>query len=105
MDCVKAFAALRQAAQIFEEAGALEAANELRREQERVALATQTILSPLEVGGSMLPTDTDDTILFDIPNFLDAAVSLSYGIILQLYTNTSQTWDEPFPVLNTYTLD
>ena len=61
---------------MFEEAGALEAANDLRREQERIALATQTILSPLEVEGSILPEDADDAVLFDIPSFLDAAVSL-----------------------------
>jgi hypothetical protein len=63
---------------MFEEAGALDAAKEVRQELERVALLTQTILSPLEYGGDAPPEPAleGSTALFDIPSFLDAAVSL-----------------------------
>jgi len=74
----KAFVALGQAALMFEEAGAVEAAREVRQEQERVALLTQTTLSPLEYDSSAPsePALEECATLFDIPSFLDAAVSL-----------------------------
>ncbi len=44
LDCRKPIAALLQAAQMFEQAGAAEVAAEIRREQERLALLSQTVI-------------------------------------------------------------
>ncbi|KAJ9151755.1 Fungal transcriptional regulatory protein, N-terminal [Pleurostoma richardsiae] len=88
LDHRKAFLSLRQAAQMFEEAGAVEAANEVRREQDRLVLLTQTVLSPEENQGVTSPSGPEEAALFDIPSFLDAA-----------------TWDEQFPSLSMYILD
>ncbi|KAM0806807.1 putative Transcription factor domain-containing protein [Seiridium cardinale] len=66
------FPALHQAAQMFEQAGAVDAANDIRREQDRLAMMTNTILSPevLENGQA----ERDVNALFDIPSFWDEAV-------------------------------
>ncbi|KAI4604168.1 hypothetical protein KJ359_000296 [Pestalotiopsis sp. 9143b] len=80
------FPALHQAAQMFEEAGSVEAANDIRREQDRLAMLTSTVLSPevLEHGNA----EREANELFDIPSFWDEA-----------------NWDDAFPEMNVYTLD
>ncbi|KAL3449854.1 hypothetical protein BJX65DRAFT_272071 [Aspergillus insuetus] len=88
LKCDEALTALRQAAEMFEQAGATDAAREVRRERKRMALLTQTVLSSPEDANSMPDLATLNGELFDIPNFLDAA-----------------TWDEPFPTLDLYMLD
>ncbi|KAL2825076.1 hypothetical protein BDW59DRAFT_76583 [Aspergillus cavernicola] len=88
LQCGEAITALRQAAQMFEEAGATDAAREVRREQKRMASLTQTVLTPTEDTNSVPDPATIDGNLFDIPNFLDAA-----------------RWDEPFPTLDVYMID
>ncbi|KAJ0413377.1 hypothetical protein BJY00DRAFT_61260 [Aspergillus carlsbadensis] len=89
IQCGEALTALRKAAQMFEEAGAPEAAKEVRQEQRKMAVLTQTILSPIEDDNLRPgPATIDDETFFDIPNFLDAA-----------------TWDEPFPIIDMYMLD
>ncbi|KAH8205255.1 hypothetical protein TruAng_000502 [Truncatella angustata] len=80
------FPTLNQAAEMFEQAGAVEAAIDIRREQDKLALLTNTVLSPevLEHGN----LDKDANALFDIPSFWDEA-----------------NWDDAFPEMNVYTLD
>ncbi|OKL58576.1 hypothetical protein UA08_06004 [Talaromyces atroroseus] len=77
---------LQQAAHMFEQAGAIDAANEVRRDGERIAVLTQTVLSPEAfenpAGDMPLPA------LFDIPSF--------FG---------EMGWDEDFPALDTFAFD
>lgn len=76
LDCEKSLLALLQAAQIFEEAGASETATEMRREQGRLASATNTTLPPLDVPDLVLGDAQLDS-FFDIPSFLDDMVCFS----------------------------
>lgn len=77
------FPALHQAAQMFEEAGSVEAANDIRREQDRVAMLTSTVLSPevLEHGNA----EREANELFDIPSFWDEAVRLFFASLLTMH--------------------
>lgn len=59
---------------MFEQAGAIDAANEIRRDGDRVAALTQTVLSPEVVENPV--ADTQLPILFDIPSIFDEMVSL-----------------------------
>ncbi|ETS74222.1 hypothetical protein PFICI_14088 [Pestalotiopsis fici W106-1] len=80
------FPALHQAAQMFEGAGSVDAANDIRKEQDKLAMLTNTVLSPevLEHGNA----EREANQLFDIPSFWDEA-----------------NWDDAFPEMNVYTLD
>ncbi|KKK20388.1 hypothetical protein AOCH_005226, partial [Aspergillus ochraceoroseus] len=73
LDYEESFMALHQATILLEEAGAVEAAKEVRREHERLALLTQTAMSSTEEHFAPEPTAIDDENLFDIPSFLNAA--------------------------------
>lgn len=75
--------ALLQAAQVFEQAGALDVASELRREREKFAASTNIVLSP-----EPPPESVNDVPLFDIPSFLDKPL-----------------WDSAFPLINNYMLE
>ncbi|CAI7636475.1 unnamed protein product [Penicillium glandicola] len=85
IDCRRLLGRVRQAAHMFQEAGALDAANELRQSVDRIAAATQTVLSPeaeaLENPGIEIPLNR----LFDIPNFID-----------------EMAWDDDFPTLGMF---
>ncbi|VUC25571.1 unnamed protein product [Clonostachys rosea] len=76
------FEMLQRAAQMYEQAGAVEAANEVRRERERIADLTQTAITPQAVA-SVGAIEAENPVLYDISSFLDEA-----------------TWDEEFPTLN-----
>ncbi|KAF7516461.1 hypothetical protein G7054_g14143 [Neopestalotiopsis clavispora] len=80
------FPALHQAAQMFEGAGSVDAANDIRKEQDKLAMLTNTVLSPevLEHGNA----DREANQLFDIPSFWDEA-----------------NFEDAFPEMNVYTLD
>ncbi|PYI07542.1 hypothetical protein BO78DRAFT_396400 [Aspergillus sclerotiicarbonarius CBS 121057] len=88
LQCSESVNALRQAAQMFQEAGATEAAREVRREQKKMALLTQTVVSPSEGSSAHDSAIVDGGRIFDIPSFLDTA-----------------TWYEPFPMLDMFVLD
>lgn len=60
---------LQQAARMFEQAGAIDAANELRADGERLAALTRTVVSP-----EVLTSETPFPTLFDIPSFFDEMV-------------------------------
>ncbi|TPX12711.1 uncharacterized protein E0L32_000888 [Thyridium curvatum] len=77
LDCEKSLLALLQAAQIFEEAGASETATEMRREQGRLASATNTTLPPLDVPDLVLGDAQLDS-FFDIPSFLDDMLDIDH---------------------------
>lgn len=73
---------------MFEQAGAVDAASDIRREQDKLAMRTNTILSP-----EILEHDYADrasNALFDIPSFWDEAVRapLREFPILYMLTNT-----------------
>ncbi|KAH8896861.1 hypothetical protein GQ53DRAFT_528128 [Thozetella sp. PMI_491] len=87
LDCQKYLASLRKAAQMFEQAGAQEAANEMRWEQENLLELTQTELSPEAYDDGIDATMEETEGLFDIPNFLN-----------------DMTWASDFPILSDYTL-
>lgn len=57
---------------MFQQAGAFDAANELRQGVDRIAASTQTVLSPesLETPGIEIHLNG----LFDIPSFIDDMV-------------------------------
>ncbi|CEJ61253.1 hypothetical protein PMG11_09790 [Penicillium brasilianum] len=74
---------VQQAAEMFEEAGAQDTANELRRDSDLLAELTQTALSPRVAQNSS--SDIQLSELFDIPNFLE-----------------EMTWDENFPALGIF---
>ncbi|RAO64684.1 uncharacterized protein BHQ10_000696 [Talaromyces amestolkiae] len=84
VDCKRLLVMLQQAARMFEQAGAIDAANELRTDGERLAALTQTVVSPEVFTNSEAPFPT----LFDIPSFFDEMV-----------------WDDDFPALGTLPLD
>ncbi|PWY87961.1 hypothetical protein BO94DRAFT_565816 [Aspergillus sclerotioniger CBS 115572] len=88
LQCGESVTALHQAAQIFHEAGATEAAREIRRELKKMALLTQTVLSPSEGSSVQDLTTVNGGGIHDIPSFLDTA-----------------TWYEPFPMLDLFMLD
>lgn len=99
------FTALHQAAQMYEEAGAIEAAQDIRREEEKLARMTNTVLSPeiLEDAESRRESNP----LFDIPSFLNEAVrNPPPHQSLKTTTDASrQNWFDSFPELNVYSLD
>ncbi|KAJ5578606.1 uncharacterized protein N7459_007570 [Penicillium hispanicum] len=74
---------VEQAAEMFAEAGAQDTANELRRDINRMAALTQTVLSPRVVQDSS--GDVPLSELFDIPSFME-----------------EMTWDENFPALGIF---
>lgn len=76
IDCQKYLTRLRQAAQLFELAGAVELANDLKRGREKLGDITETILTP-DMDLDVTPEDALNSALFDIPTFLDGTV-LSY---------------------------
>ncbi|KAH8669088.1 hypothetical protein BX600DRAFT_497041 [Xylariales sp. PMI_506] len=86
LDHSRVFPTLYQAARMFEEAGFVDVANDIRREQENLAALTNTILSSenYEFTGD----DANSNRLFDIPSFLDEA-----------------TLDNVFPQINLYALE
>jgi hypothetical protein len=93
---------LQQAAQLFEQAGAIDAANEVRRDGDRVAALTQTVLSPEEYENPV--EDTPLPALFDIPSFFGEMVRLFYIIRTfnaAVFNSSKQGWDEDFPALDT----
>jgi hypothetical protein len=57
---------------MFEEGGAQDTANELRRDSDRIAALTQTILSPRAIQNSS--GDIPLSELFDIPSFIEVMV-------------------------------
>lgn len=61
---------------MFEQAGAIDAANELRTDGERLAALTQTVVSPEVFTNSEAPFPT----LFDIPSFFDEMVCI-FGVL------------------------
>jgi hypothetical protein len=92
---------------MFEQAGAVDAANDMRQELERLATLTETYMSP-ETHGSLeagIPVDG----LFDIPNFLDQAVSYPFRVCgwqddrSSLISIGTKTWDNELFKLSTYT--
>ncbi|KAJ5438499.1 uncharacterized protein N7458_009497 [Penicillium daleae] len=74
---------VEQAAEIFEEGGAQDTANELRRDSDRIAALTQTVLSRRAIQSS--DGDIPLSELFDIPSFIE-----------------EMTWDENFPALGIF---
>lgn len=72
VDSQRLLARVRQAAQMFQQGGSLDAANELRQGVDRIGALTQTVLSPesLENPGAEIPPN----VLFDIPSFIDEMV-------------------------------
>lgn len=64
------YVALNQASKMFELAGAMDVAEELRRETEKFT----TVISPLEPSPETAADSQPDT-LFDIPNLHDRTVS------------------------------
>lgn len=68
---------LQQAARMFEQAGAIDAANELRIDGEKLAALTRTVVSPEVFTNSETPFPT----LFDIPSFFDEMVCIA-GVLL-----------------------
>jgi hypothetical protein len=68
---------LQQAARMFEQAGAIDAANELRIDGEKLAALTRTVVSPEIFTNSETPFPT----LFDIPSFFDEMVCIA-GVLL-----------------------
>ncbi|KAJ6069406.1 hypothetical protein N7499_011293 [Penicillium canescens] len=83
VDCKKALIRLRQAAEIFEEAGALETASEILRNVDRMAFLPQphgnSGVSDNSVG------EISQNALFDIPGLL-----------------AEMTWDNGFPAMGTF---
>lgn len=79
------FPILHQAAEMFEQAGAVEAANNIRHEQDRLAMMTNTVLSPevLEHGAA----EREANALFDIPSFWDEAVGTLSRPLLSRFTS------------------
>lgn len=69
VDSQRLLARVRQAAQMFQQRGALDAANELRQGVDRIGALTQMALSPglLENPGAEIHLN----VLFDIPSFID----------------------------------
>ncbi|KAL5332525.1 hypothetical protein BJX70DRAFT_392914 [Aspergillus crustosus] len=65
VDCQKPLMRLHQAAQIFEEGGNLEATDQLRRDEARLTLLTQTEMG-VDVDVMAMASET----LFDVPSFL-----------------------------------
>jgi hypothetical protein len=63
---------VEQAAEIFEEGGAQDTANELRRDSDRIAALTQTVLSRRAIQSS--DGDIPLSELFDIPSFIEEMV-------------------------------
>jgi hypothetical protein len=93
---------LQQAARMFEQAGAIDAANELRIDGERLAALTQTVVSP-EVYTS---SETRFPMLFDIPSFFDEMVCMLACYLLREMTDRRiQVWDDDFPELGTLPFD
>ncbi|KAH6967825.1 hypothetical protein BKA56DRAFT_597241 [Ilyonectria sp. MPI-CAGE-AT-0026] len=87
IDCQKYLTRLRQAAQLFDLAGAVELANDLRRGREKLGDITETILTP-DMGLDVAPEDVLNSALFDIPTFLDGAA-----------------WESDFPSLDMFIFD
>ncbi|CAI7604995.1 unnamed protein product [Penicillium discolor] len=83
VDSQRLLARVRQAAQMFQQGGSLDAANELRQSVDRIGALTQTALSPesLENPGAEIPLN----VLFDIPSFID-----------------EMAWDDDFPTLGMF---
>ncbi|OQD97180.1 hypothetical protein PENSOL_c013G06366 [Penicillium solitum] len=83
VDSQRLLARVRQAAQMFQQGGSLDAANELRQGVDRIGALTQTVLSPesLENPGAEIPLN----VLFDIPSFID-----------------EMAWDDDFPTLGMF---
>ncbi|RAK95080.1 fungal specific transcription factor domain-containing protein [Aspergillus ibericus CBS 121593] len=86
LQCGDSIRALHQAAQMFQEAGATEAARDIQREQKKMALLTQTVVSPSGAAVDLATADGGRNT--DIPTSLDTA-----------------TWYEPFPMLGLFALD
>ncbi|KUL85970.1 hypothetical protein ZTR_06494 [Talaromyces verruculosus] len=84
VDCKGLLVMLQQAARMFEQAGAIDAANELRIDGEKLAALTQTVVSPEVFNNLETPFPT----LFDIPSFFDEMI-----------------WDDDFPALGTLPFD
>jgi hypothetical protein len=63
---------VEQAAEIFEEGGAQDTANELRRDSDRIAVLTQTVLTPRAIQNPSGYVTLSE--LFDIPSFIEEMV-------------------------------
>ncbi|KGO46783.1 hypothetical protein PEX1_001800 [Penicillium expansum] len=82
VDSQRLLARVRQAAHMFQQAGAYDAANELRQGVDRIGALTQTILSPESLDPEIeIPLNA----LFDIPSFID-----------------EMAWDDDFPTLGMF---
>ncbi|CAI7567171.1 unnamed protein product [Penicillium pancosmium] len=74
---------VEQAAEMFDEGGAQDTANELRRDRDRIAALTQTVLTPRTIQNPSGNIPLGE--LFDIPSFIE-----------------DMTWDENFPALGIF---
>lgn len=63
---------VEQAAEIFDEGGAQDTANELRRDRDRIAALTQTVLTPRTIQNPSGDIPLGE--LFDIPSFIEDMV-------------------------------
>lgn len=104
IDCKKYLLGLRQAAQLFELAGAVDLANDLRRGLEKLGDLTETTLTP-DIDWNVPPQeDVLDGALFDIPMFWDGAVlsSPTHTLRAKGLTLEIQAWESGFPTLDMF---
>lgn len=91
LDCDKCLLALQRAAHMFEQASATETAVEIRKELERLASLTSTVLPSPEALDQEI-SDAQLECLFDIPSFLGAMVrvpaSLYQNLVLAVLTRS-----------------